>query len=191
MEESDSTYWVSPADMSALVQRLDFELGTIEPYMMSLTSRISALQSSLDNKGFHGFIDFVPPMVDDIALSLTNRLHTLNATTMVQGTAREPATFVHVNWYWLIFSAALVALSIVFLAMTIVFSNEAGGVLWKTSFLPFLFYDLQPEEQDCPGGQLRDLHHAACRSFAILRHRDGGKVAFSLHASNCGQNNND
>jgi hypothetical protein len=190
MEESDNTYWVSPADMSALVQRLDFELGTIEPYMMSLTSRISALQSSLDNKGFHGFIDFVPPMFDDIALSLTNKLRTLNATTMVQGTAREPATFVHVNWYWLIFPATLVTLSIVFLAMTIVFSNEAGGVLWKTSLLPFLFHDLQPEGQGYPGDQLRDLHHAAGRSFAMLRHGDGGKVAFSLQASDRGQDSN-
>jgi hypothetical protein len=122
-------------------------------------------------------------MLDDIALSLTNKLRALNTTTWIQGTAREPATFVHVNWYWLVFPAALVALSIIFLAMTIIFSRETEGALWKTSLLPFLFYDLRIGDQRGEGVQLRDMERVADGSFAMLQQYEGEGMKFSSNDS--------
>jgi hypothetical protein len=63
--------------------------------------------------------------------------------------------------------------------MTIIFSRETEGALWKTSLSPVLFYDLWIGDQRGEGVQLRDMERAADGSFAMLQQYEGEEMKFS------------
>ena len=182
--ETNDTYWINSGYLEyPFVPMLITYLTDPSYYEMSYMAREGNRQTP-KQFGEAGNYDYVSLMMDDIALSITNKMRTLSTTTMVRGTAREPATFVRANWYWLIFPAVLVVLSILFLVMTIIFSTETDSVLWKTSILPFLYHNLQTKQQRPTGGTVRDMERAARKCIVVLQNDNGKELAFRSNASN-------
>lgn len=55
-----------------------------------------------------------------------------------QGTAFSPTQFVGTDYKWLIFPAALVSLTLIFLIATISTSHRLGSKVWKSSTIAML-----------------------------------------------------
>lgn len=88
-----------------------------------------------------------------LAKSMTNNIR-LNAVLQDEegdryaGTAWTNVVFIRVIWLWLIFPAALVLLSCLFLLATIVASARSGIQAWKTWLLPVLYTRLEEGLQE-------------------------------------------
>ncbi|KAK7946860.1 uncharacterized protein PG986_011181 [Apiospora aurea] len=84
------------------------------------------------------------------------------------GTVYENQTCIVVSWGWIAFPAALVLLTLVFLALTVFESNrhttrlrtvaaQAGRKPWKSSALPLLWAGLENDTRYQPGHCLSDV----------------------------------
>ncbi|KAL4908708.1 hypothetical protein BDW74DRAFT_173940 [Aspergillus multicolor] len=73
----------------------------------------------------------------------TNSTSHYTAAAMVPGTVRTAEVYVSVQWPWLIFPSALVAMAVVFLALTVLVNRRRGLRLWKSSVLALLFHGLE------------------------------------------------
>lgn len=76
-----------------------------------------------------------------IASSLT-RSAMKHSNTQVNGTMSSAKVYVSVNWAWIILPAALQALGVAFLVLTIFTNRRRRLQLWKTSLLAVLFHGL-------------------------------------------------
>ncbi|KAL9109478.1 MAG: hypothetical protein Q9227_005813 [Pyrenula ochraceoflavens] len=64
----------------------------------------------------------------------------------VNGTTHYDEVFVSVRWPWLTFPATLIALTVLFLALTIAGTARSDVAAWKSSPIPLLFHGLAPAE---------------------------------------------
>ena len=90
-------------------------------------------------------------MLDSLARSLTNWIRESPTAASIHGTTWEPAVFVDVAWPWLVYPAALIASTAIFLLISIMSSLEGSNLVWKSSALALHFHKLQgwePEEVD-------------------------------------------
>lgn len=76
-----------------------------------------------------------------IASSLT-RSAMKHSNTQVNGTISSAKVYVSVNWAWITLPAALQALGVTFLVLTILTNRRRRLQLWKTSLLAVLFHGL-------------------------------------------------
>jgi hypothetical protein len=119
-----------------------------------------------------------PDFADDVAASLTHTMRGLDFTSVnITGVVTRPVTHVHVNWPWITFPAALVLLTAMFLAFSIAFSFEHGGLIWKCSSLPLIFMPF--DEQDSQAsenhtGALKQMETSAKKMSAFLTTDSGG-----------------
>ncbi|KAJ5666819.1 hypothetical protein N7462_011228 [Penicillium macrosclerotiorum] len=90
--------------------------------------------------GVEGNYNDIASMFSSLASSLTVNARSKICDATVNGTAWTVVSFVHVRWLWLILPAALVALSGVFLVITIL--HTQNQYIWKSSPLALLFSDL-------------------------------------------------
>ncbi|KAH6625727.1 hypothetical protein C7974DRAFT_396605 [Boeremia exigua] len=88
---------------------------------------------------------------DHVARSLTNQVRktATNAShiNQVEGTTQKWETHVRVRWAYLAFPAAMIALGIVYVLLTIVESTRLHLPAWKESALPSLLHGLDSETQ--------------------------------------------
>lgn len=98
---------------------------------------------------------------DGVATSISNRLRETNSSRLIEGTVKLPVTKIHVNWYWFIYPASMVLLAAIFLIVSIIFSTERGGVVWKSSALPLLLCGLKDYERHDEMVRLRELEREA------------------------------
>jgi hypothetical protein len=88
----------------------------------------------------------VPHHMERIATAVTNLIRSeSNSNEHIAGQALAPETYVRVEWAWLAFPLAMLALCLVFLIATMVkTSGDADGDIgaWKTSAMPTLMYSL-------------------------------------------------
>ena len=89
----------------------------------------------------HGLQD-LPQTMENLALAWTNNMRLTGAPA--QGVASQGQTYIHVNFLWLIFPAALEFLAFVFLAGTIVSTVRNHVPSWKASALAPLFHGPGP-----------------------------------------------
>lgn len=86
--------------------------------------------------------DNIPKLLDDMALSMTQYMRTINPVE-VPGESLEMVAFVHVNWLWFIPPVLLELSAVILLAASILISNRekrmAGTQVWKDSVFPYLF----------------------------------------------------
>ncbi|KAH8894547.1 hypothetical protein GQ53DRAFT_857978 [Thozetella sp. PMI_491] len=86
-------------------------------------------------------------IVSQLAKAATDSLRTLQPrdpppgqfSFLIQGTALENETFIHVVWGWLIFLGAQVIVAIGFVLFTIISISQSGVEVYKSSMLPMLF----------------------------------------------------
>ncbi|KAF2707837.1 hypothetical protein K504DRAFT_470184 [Pleomassaria siparia CBS 279.74] len=87
--------------------------------------------------------------MERLATALTNVVRSSSGKTQVLGTAFSMETYVEVRWEWLALPLAVLLLSLVFLASTVMKSSrekDRVGV-WKTSALATLLYGLPDDMQ--------------------------------------------
>ena len=113
-----------------------------------------------------------PDFADNIAVSLTHAMRDLDFTSVeITGVVTRPVTHVHVNWPWITFPAAIVLLTTIFLASSIVFSFERGGLIWKSSDLPLIFMPFGEQIRDASenfAGSLKQMESSAEGMYAYL-----------------------
>lgn len=154
-------FWVSRATSRALGMALQSLFGTtlrdIKP-LGSMTP-IDAQRSPLQIRISYGNLTQI---LDDVAMSITNKIRQTNFTRQIKGTAEKDVTVVHVNWYWLMYPVTMVALASVLLSYCIASSNESRGVVWKSSVLPLLLRGLGGREKPATSSnRLNDIEWEA------------------------------
>ena len=81
--------------------------------------------------------------LDDVASSFTNALRSGPNSTTIRGTVMLPMPYVHVQWPWLLYPAMLSLVATLFFIVSLYFSFNREGVVWKSYTLPLLFHGLQ------------------------------------------------
>ncbi|KAK3341296.1 hypothetical protein B0T25DRAFT_465506, partial [Lasiosphaeria hispida] len=67
------------------------------------------------------------------------------------GSAMQLAPFIRVQWYWLVYPAFMIVLSVYFLLHTIIASARDGVSVWKSGALPMLFCRIDDNIHDRVG----------------------------------------
>lgn len=128
--------------------------------------------------------------IDKFSLSLTNEMRehgTLRDPygTNYEGSASKMANYVHVQWYWMMYPALFLAISLCYLVGTIRAGARDNVSAWKGDSLPMLFsridpriLDLSAEKMDVPKG-LDDLG----KSRIALAKDENGHWIFEPHGS--------
>lgn len=91
--------------------------------------------------GTQGNYTEINSVFQSLASSLTVNARSKVCSAPVNGTAWTDQSYVHVRWEWLILPGGLVALSLVFMIITII--HTRNQYIWKSSPLALLFSDLQ------------------------------------------------
>ncbi|KAF4876379.1 hypothetical protein CGCSCA1_v004541 [Colletotrichum siamense] len=93
-----------------------------------------------------------------------------------QGVVWEQQTCVHVNWAWLSLPAAMVLLTAVFLALTVIQTSFSDRPPWKSSMLATLFNGLDEKTKDAAGPvmSLQEMQVAADTTNMQLKMTQGG-----------------
>lgn len=85
----------------------------------------------------------ISQVLENVATGMTNAVRSSANATSTYGVALTNVTFIHVRWAWLVPLIAMVALSAILLAATIVLNCINHVDLWRSSSLAFLFHGLE------------------------------------------------
>lgn len=101
--------------------------------------------------------DTIAQLAETMTIVMRNTPDITNQLQMVQGTAWEQRTFVHVRWGWAVWPILLLALSLVFLISTVAKSSKEENVvrIWKNSIIAVLFNGLGEDVQNSVGPNAR------------------------------------
>ncbi|KAK3684521.1 hypothetical protein LTR37_020196 [Vermiconidia calcicola] len=111
-----------------------------------------------------------------VAESMTNEIRSGPNSTAHLGTAHINETYIRVNWVWLTYPAVLVALSILFLFGTVIFSAEKSQVVWKSSSLALLFHGLKESDRETSVRKQSDMEEVAKQIWVRLKEDDNGNL---------------
>lgn len=185
-DRATNVFWINHATSRGLEMAIRSLFGTTMRDMKPLRSRnpIDVQRSPLQIRISSGDLTQI---LDDVAVSVTNKIRQTSFTRRISGVAEKDVTIVRVNWYWLIYPVTLVASACVFLSYCISLSNESCGVVWKSSVLPLLLrgnggYEEQAmlsnrlSDIECEAKELRVRLSGKNNDARILRWVDGGSV---------------
>lgn len=129
--------------------------------------------------------------IGKLSLSLTNEMREHGTIrdpyrTEYEGSASKMANYVHVQWYWMIYPASFLIMSLYYLLGTILAAARDGVAAWKGDSLPMLFSRIDSRIQalgmakmDVPKG-LNDLG----KSRVALTKDNLGYWTFEPYGSN-------
>lgn len=88
--------------------------------------------------------------IDNLAVAMTNNIRQQNDTDEgpARGTTWKTETYVHVQWAWFSYPAAVALLAIFFLTGSIVETSQRDILVWKASNLALLFHGQDLELTD-------------------------------------------
>jgi hypothetical protein len=112
----------------------------------------------------------VSTTMDNVATALTDSLrlgsiseYGLNVNNTVNGTVWQSAVCTEFNWYWLLFPAVLIALTIISLGLMV--ASTASGPdqtpVWKSSILPFFYLGNTSAQSELYTLSLKEMQKAA------------------------------
>jgi len=159
IEHNITNFGVSNDTFADTVVVLDEVFPSLITVSNSLAERYVKIRTSFVDQVMFREVRFNPWLapnnvthhMERIAEAMTNVVRSdPNSHELIIGTASSPETYVAVHWAWLTFPIAILLLSIVFLAATILKTSrnthkEIG--IWKTSALPSLVYGLPKDMQ--------------------------------------------
>jgi hypothetical protein len=122
------------------------------------------------------------PWIQQVALSMTNALRNssgLPSHALYNGTGYQLG--ISVRWRWIALPAAMVVLSLVFLAMIMVQTARSPVASWKGSPLAFLFFDVDEEIKRSVLGytdRFNGIEDAVSGARVVLRGQPGGIWTF-------------
>lgn len=127
----NQTYSVNVHDEEAIMQSLLTFFAT--QYMSESVTNV--FTSALYNSGN------VSQSMTNMAEAMSYQLMQGPNNTMAYGNVTETHTYIHVQWPWLSLTFALVIFSGALLLATILITNKAHQLAWKSSLAPLLFAD--------------------------------------------------
>jgi hypothetical protein len=122
------------------------------------------------------------PWIQRVALSMTNALRNssgLPSHALYNGTGYQLG--ISVRWPWIALPAAMVVLSLVFLAMVMVQTARSPVASWKGSPLAFLFFDIDQEMKRSVLGhtdRFNGIKDTVSDAKVVLRGQPGGIWTF-------------
>ena len=133
-----------------------------------------------------GTLPVATDIFSNIASGLTTlvRQHPINeymcdntgiGIAVVNGSTWANDTYLHVRWEWLILPSCLVALTFLFLTLTMVQTRRNDIAIWKTSTLALLFHGLEAKAVGLPDCklQLSEMEETARRIKVQLDSNEG------------------
>ncbi|KAF2139232.1 uncharacterized protein K452DRAFT_310684 [Aplosporella prunicola CBS 121167] len=175
------------ANASAAQGHKNFAVNCIDHLVINnFINRIMNFAVSLfgeDGSGYHPGITLFPQNITEamshVAESLTRQVQIGHNTTMLQGTAYYPESYVVVRWKWIVFPLVLVLIGTVFLITNIYLQHTHNVKLWKSSLLPFLFHGVQGwSDSDLNLDEKRDLDRKGKSMTAKLGRNNEGSYKF-------------
>ncbi|PHH92485.1 hypothetical protein CDD83_7233 [Cordyceps sp. RAO-2017] len=136
--------------------------------------------------------------IEKLSHSLTNEVREHGTIrdpykTDYEGSASKLASYVHVKWYWMIYPALFLTISLYYLVATIIAGARDNVSAWKGDSLPMLFSRIDPrilamgsKKMDVPKG-LDDLG----KSKVALAKNNDGYWTFEPHDSGREQDEED
>lgn len=115
-----------------------------------------------------------------IADSLTLQIGKGKNTIAVPGIVLQPATYVVVQWEWLILPGVLVLLSVVFLAVTLIVNKHKGAPVWKSGLLPLLFHGVVGFDREDLAAEDRSAIDKVARGMEVRLQRDEKDIAYFM-----------
>ena len=113
----------------------------------------------------------------DIATAMTARVRLADGHVNINGNSTSNYTVILVNWYWLVYMATMVLLSLTFFVTAMVFASEKSEVVWKSSSLAVLMHGLQDfDRTQLDHRSLPEMSKAAKQLWAQLREDDAGSL---------------
>lgn len=151
-EDTNDVYWTdsSAKDIVARALYSTFNIKPEDIVSEDSVGQMSPVHIQLYNNA-------LPQVLADVATSVTNALRQTRDSRPIEGKVYQPVTHVRVNWYWLIYPSAMALLATAFLVVSIVFSTERNGVVWKSSLLPLVLYGLKDHEHNGDASRVEDL----------------------------------
>ncbi|KAF2136589.1 uncharacterized protein K452DRAFT_362416 [Aplosporella prunicola CBS 121167] len=155
-------------DMALLRNKLQ---GIFESYPESAVYRIS--QAIIFN-------DNVPQTITDMTENVSHRMGLASAnSTLVNGTAFYPETYIVIRWCWLILPGSLVFLTIVLFVLATLQGTKRNTPLWKSCLVPFLFHGLQGwDESEISAESQKDMIQQAKSMEVRLSENENGSRMF-------------
>ncbi|KAE8385910.1 hypothetical protein BDV23DRAFT_164216 [Aspergillus alliaceus] len=141
-DKSECTYPVNWLSRLAMVNSLRPLLNGSGEYFMSNRPYWSS-DTARALFGQQGNLSEISTIFTSLASSLTINARTQVCKASVKGMTWTAESFVSVRWPWMIFPIALVAMTIIFLAVTMI--KTRNQYIWKSSPLALLFSDLAVE----------------------------------------------
>lgn len=124
------------------------------------------------------FADDLPQKMSAIAATMTDLIQRCGNGSAVVGQAFQERTFVRVRWAWLVLPAVLVVAAAGVLQAEVVVNRRRGGLLWKSSVLPLLFYGFERPVDAPVGEKLSGVEARAWAVEARLGEGRGGEWRF-------------
>ncbi|CAI0650446.1 unnamed protein product [Colletotrichum noveboracense] len=179
---SDCIFSIPYAPTAGLAAVISSLLGNETLWWDSWTSRATGNLWSVNLwAGGNATRDTVQHAMKGLADSITARWRNGDGDKSIRvGPARgvvwEQQTCVHVNWAWLSLPAAMVLLTAVFLALTVIQTSFSDRPPWKISMLATLFNGLDEKTKDAAGPvmSLQEMQVAADTTNMQLKMTQGG-----------------
>lgn len=184
----DDTFWVNKNDHIMTVNMLS---PMIDKKQMAVDNNNStyvldgaaagsdtAIMTALwDNYGGNLSMTLV-----DIATAMTNHIRSMDGHVNINGTSARIDTVVQVTWFWLIYLAAMVVLSLAFFVAAVVFASEKSRVVWKSSSLAVLMHGPKGFDRAELGHRsIEDMGENAKGLWARLEMDDQGSLRLVRH----------
>jgi hypothetical protein len=112
-----------------------------------------------------------------MARSISNMLRQDASSYNVSGTVLAPVVYVQVRWSWLIYPASTVLLAVIFLVLTIAFSDQRRAPIWKSSSLAIAFHVYRGiEGQEDASQDLQEMEKLAKHKRVRMSTDEHGKT---------------
>ena len=128
-----------------------------------------------------GYATLVSDMLDDVANAITVTMRNGPGNTYdrltAQGTTWVPVVFISVQWLWLVYPAAIIAIAVAFVAATIFQTSRSELPAWKSSTLANIYH----------GPQLDEFADATALDYVSVMEKEAAGYTVRLRRSETGR----
>jgi hypothetical protein len=118
----------------------------------------------------------------DIATAMTNHIRSTDGHVNINGASTRIDTVIKVTWFWLIYLAAMVGLSLAFFVTAVIFASEKSRVVWKSSSLAVLMHGPEGfDRAELDHRSVEDMGKNAKGLWARLEMDDQGSLRLVRH----------
>lgn len=159
------------------------ETESTNDYMLAMWYQTADLDAWIKRlaTGMTNFMRTYDPSVYDSSSASNTTSYEGKAYAYYGGTAYYSQVLVLVRWQWLTFPLGLIALSVLFLILSIIRTRGSSIGAWKSSPLALLFADVEPRIRNKTGMRMNvagGLEESVGEVRALLKPEFGGRWVF-------------